>query len=248
MTTPAQRQSTTRFGPKAQTYAVYRPAYPEVAIDAALRGLGDPLQLTVADIGAGTGIASRLFAERVAAVIAIEPNDAMRSKATPDPKIEWRAATAEATGLPDDAVDVIAACQAFHWFATAEVMHEFRRIARRRAALLQYERDERDRFTKTYGDVVRSYASDDTEALRARALATFERFPGATCERTEWPLGQHLDREGLLGRAFSSSYLPSSGPQADALRNDLNAVFDRYAVDGHVELVMVTYVITADWT
>ncbi len=33
-------------------------------IDAALGGLGDPRRLTVADVGAGTGISARLFAER----------------------------------------------------------------------------------------------------------------------------------------------------------------------------------------
>jgi hypothetical protein len=144
-------------------------------------------------------------------------------------------------------VDAVAACQDFHWFATPAAMREFRRIARRRAVLLQYERNESDGFTKAYGDVVRAFATDDTEALRERALATFEHFPGAIVTRAAAYSRQRLDRDALLGRASSSSYLPSSGETADALRAQLLALFERHQAGGHVELAMVTHVLVADW-
>src|SRR5580700_5131592 len=73
--------STTRFGSRASAYAAFRPSYPPEAIDAVLEGLGDPRAVTIADVGAGTGISSRLFAERGAALIAIEPNARMRATA-----------------------------------------------------------------------------------------------------------------------------------------------------------------------
>jgi SAM-dependent methyltransferase len=238
--------SVSRFGNRAQSYAAFRPGYPPGAIDAVLAGLGDPSELTIADVGAGTGISSRLFAGRGARVIAIEPNLRMRSQADPDPNIEWREGTAQQTGLPDASVDLIVACQAFHWFSTIEVMSEFARVARRRAAMLQYERDERDAFTKAYGEVVRVYATDDTEAMRQRALAAFVRFPAARISRAEALSLQEMDREALLGRAASSSYLPASGAPAEALRRDLNDLFDRYASEGRVALHMVTYALTAD--
>ncbi|MGC2361180.1 MAG: class I SAM-dependent methyltransferase, partial [Candidatus Cybelea sp.] len=135
--------STTRFGNRAPSYAAFRPGYPPEAIHAVLAGLGDPSMLTIADVGAGTGISSRLFARRGAKVIAIEPNLRMRSQAEPDPNVEWREGTAQHTGLSDASVDLVVVAQAFHWFATIEVMREFARVARRRVALLQYERDER---------------------------------------------------------------------------------------------------------
>ena len=129
--------SINRFDSRAQAYAEFRPSYPPEAIDSALDGLGDPLALTIADVGAGTGISARLFARRVAAVIAIEPNVRMRAAAEPHPRVQWREGTAEKTGLEDRSVDAVVACQAFHWFATLPAMLEFRRVARRRAALLQ---------------------------------------------------------------------------------------------------------------
>ncbi|HVR47451.1 MAG TPA: class I SAM-dependent methyltransferase [Candidatus Binatia bacterium] len=239
--------STQRFGSRASAYAAFRPNYPPAAIDAALAGLGDPRALTIADVGAGTGISARLFAERGATVIAIEPDARMRAKAEPHPGVEWRDGTAERTHLTDASVDAVVACQAFHWFATPAAMSEFRRVARKRAVLLQYERDETDAFTAAYGDLVRAHAIDDTEARRARALATFTEFPRAIVTRAQAYSAQRLDRDALLGRAASSSYLPGSGDAADALRRDLLVLFEPYESDGHVELVIVTHVLVAEW-
>jgi SAM-dependent methyltransferase len=242
MTDPTQR-----FGDRADAYAAHRPGYPPEAIDAVLAGLGDPRALTIADLGAGTGISSRLLAERGAKVIAVEPNAKMRGAAGLDAGIEWRDGTGEATGLPNAAVDIAAAFQAFHWFATPAGLAEMRRIAKRRAALVQYERDARDPFTSAYGDIVEKYALDDTEERRAAAMRTFVAFPAARIARAEVPSTQRVNREGLLGRAASSSYLPQSGTAHKAMVADLLALFVLCAVDGFVAFAMTTFVITADF-
>lgn len=239
--------STARFGSRAKDYAAFRPGYPPEAIDIAIAGLGDPTKLTIADVGAGTGISSRLFAARGANVIAIEPNERMRAQAEAHPNVRWVDGSGVQTHLGDASVDMIVAAQAFHWFATSEAMLEFARVARRRAAMLQYERDESDSFTKAYGDAVRAYATDDTEALRQRALTVFASFPRARVARGAAYSAQTLDRQSLLGRAASSSYLSQSGPQGEALRSDLNALFDSYEDGGEVVLRLVTHVLTADF-
>ena len=239
--------STERFGDRAQAYAAHRPSYPDEAIDTVLEGLGDPSALEIADIGAGTGISSRLFADRGAHVIAVEPNADMRLAAADHPRVDWQAGTADRTGLADQSVDIVVACQAFHWFATPFAMSEMRRIARRRAAMLQYERDEREPFTKAYGDIVRAYARDDTETMRMHALATFTHFPKSSVTRSAFTAVQALDLDGLLGRAASASYLPNVGPESVSLRRDLTSIFERFESDGRVELAMVTFVLVADW-
>ena len=100
---------TTRFGARAQAYAAFRPSYPAGAIDAALDGLGDPKTLTIADVGAGTGISARFFAERGVTVIAIEPNARMREAAEQHSRVSWRDGTAEQTNLPSGSVDAVVA-------------------------------------------------------------------------------------------------------------------------------------------
>ena len=62
---------------------------------------------------------------------------------------------------------------------------------RLRAALLQYERDERNAFTKAYGDCVRAHANDDTEQMRMRALAVFSNFPEARVMRYAYPASRN---------------------------------------------------------
>ncbi len=238
---------TERFGSRAPAYASHRPSYPAEAIELVLAGLGDARGLVVADVGAGTGISSRLFAGRGAAVIAIEPNAGMRAAAREHPGVRWRDGTAEQTGLADRSVDVAVACQAFHWFATPVTMREFARIARHRAAVLQYERDERDPFTDAYGKIVRAYARDDTEARRLAALAEFERFPNARVRRAEFPSAQTLTLDGVLGRAASSSYLPDAGPERDAMQRDLRATFGRFERGGTIDWAMVTHVMIAEF-
>lgn len=240
--------ATTRFADRAVHYAAHRPGYPPEAIDAVFAGLGDPHRLVVADLGAGTGISSQLLAERGARVIAIEPNAAMRAQATTHPRIEWRDRTAEGTGLAERSVDLAVAFQAFHWFANAAAMAEMRHIARRRAAMVQYERDERDEFTRAYGQIVRRYATDDTEARRLHALEVFVTFPGGRVTRANAKLTQDLDQSGLIGRAASASYLPQHGTVAGELRAELSELFGRFAHDGKVTIVSRVIVLCADWT
>ncbi len=241
-----ERNATTRFSDRAGPYSRHRPGYPREALDTLFEGLGDPAQLHVADVGAGTGISTRLLADRVARVIAIEPNAQMRERATPLENVEWRDGTAEHTDLPDRCVDIAAAFQAFHWFDARAAFNEFTRIARRRIAVLQYERDESQAFSASYGAIVRRYAIDDTEALRMRTLDRFASLAGSALQRGEVPFVQSLSAEGVLGRAASSSYLPQNGPQAEAMGAEIRAIFDRFQHEGQVEMAMVVYILSVD--
>lgn len=102
-----------RFSERAADYANYRPGYPTAAIDSILEGLDKPSQLVAADIGAGTGISSRLLAERGMRVLAIEPNAEMIQAALLHPLVEFQDGTAENTNLPSTSVDLVVCFQSF---------------------------------------------------------------------------------------------------------------------------------------
>lgn len=232
----------TRFSGCAEAYAAHRPAYPATAIDRVLEGLGP--RPTIADLGAGTGISSRLMAERGAQVLGVEPNRAMRERAGEGAGVTFVDGSAEGTTLREASVDGATAFQAFHWFANERAIAEIRRIVRPGgiAALVLNERDERDSFTAAYGALVRRYAADDTEQRRVESMTFFERLPGVK-ERSEHGNEQWVDKGGLIGRTRSASYLPHEGPTAEALEREVGAVFDRFAADGRARLALSTWVV-----
>jgi SAM-dependent methyltransferase len=240
---------TERFSSRAGDYVAGRPSYPAAAIDALFDGLGDAGDVLAADLGAGTGISSRLLAERGAQVLAIEPNAAMRQAAEPHPRVEWIAGTAEWTGLDEASIDLVTAFQAFHWFDHVKALREMVRILRPagRAALIYNERDESDPFTAAYGDLVRAYQTDDTERRRADGLDVFAAFQGwHVCGRVEVRNEHALDLDGALARARSTSYLPKTGPKAEELHAAIRALVAQHARDGSVVMLMRTIVVTGD--
>jgi len=239
---------TGRFTGHASAYAAARPSYPVESVDILIAGLGDAASLAVADLGAGTGISSRLIAERGPLVYAIEPNAAMREAAAHDPRVLWVDGTAEATALPDASVDVVAAFQAWHWVEHPVAVAEARRILRPRGrmAAIYNERDERDPFTAGYGAIVRTYALDATEERRANALAAFATIDPARTQRFEYGNVHQLDRSGVHKRAESSSYLPQTGEAAQAMHAELDELYTAFERDGTVNMHLLTLVARVD--
>lgn len=64
------------FGAIAEAYERFRPGYPEELLDLVMAYAGRPVR-TALEIGAGTGKATRLFAEHGITVMATEPDSAM---------------------------------------------------------------------------------------------------------------------------------------------------------------------------
>jgi SAM-dependent methyltransferase len=244
---------TGRFSDRADNYAKYRPSYPPQAISCILGALAPtkPQALTIADIGAGTGIFSRLLADRGPRVLAIEPNEAMRLAAAPNPSVEFREGSAEHTGLKDTSVDLITCAQAFHWFKHAAALPEFRRILKPtgKVSILWNDRDHSDPMTAEYGRLI-LIASDNHPAAEdrgtcAEALEASPLFTNIKIHHFRYE--QALDQQGLIGRALSASYCPKSGPKLDELIDGLTDLHARFAdLKGIVRMVYSTRVYIAD--
>ena len=68
------------------------------------------------------------MANHFQSVIAIDPSADQLSRATPNPRIEYRVAPAESSGLPDGSIDLVTAAQSLHWFDPAAFFGEARRV------------------------------------------------------------------------------------------------------------------------
>jgi SAM-dependent methyltransferase len=239
----------------ADLYARCRPSYPAAALDFLMARCGLHGGSLLVDVGCGTGIAARLFAERGVPVLGIEPNDEMRTRAEAEigpsglPVPRYRKGRAEATELPDSIADAVLAAQAFHWFQPEVTLREFARILKPGGwvALLWNERDESDPFTAAYGAVLRTAPeAQAVEVPRGRAgqaLLVSPLFEQRDCVRFRHE--QPLDEEGVLGRAFSASYAPRESPQAEQFAAALRQGFHRFQRDGKVALQYETSVYIA---
>lgn len=132
--------STKRFTDRVANYVKYRPGYPQEAVNYLEKACDLKPGSVIADIGAGTGIFTKLLLEKGHKVYAIEPNDAMREEADrqlgPFPGYHSMPGTADKTGLSARSIDLITCAQAFHWFNTAEAKAEFQRILKLALKLL----------------------------------------------------------------------------------------------------------------
>ena len=119
----------------AGDYAKFRPGYAPQVASAILSYVGRAAaSVDAADIGAGTGIWTRMLAARgLNSIVAVEPNDDMRGQGIETSRgthIAWRKGSAEATGLPDGSADLVSMASSLHWADFDKACDEFHRILR----------------------------------------------------------------------------------------------------------------------
>ncbi len=120
------------FGEVAKEYNRLRSAPSTEALD----WLVPDATHDVLEIGAGTGVLTRLLAERVSHVTAVEPDERMRAVlATADPTVEVLAGRAEEIPAEASSVDVVIAQSAWHWVDESRAIPEVARVLRPRGRL-----------------------------------------------------------------------------------------------------------------
>lgn len=235
-----------RFTDRAADYVAYRPTYPAGAIDAILDGLASDGPPTAADIGAGTGIVSRLLGDRGVRVLAVEPGAEMRGAAAPHPNVTWFDGRAEATGLPAQAADLVVCAQSFHWFRADAALAEFARLLRPsgRLAIMWNRRSRVDPLTAGFRQAILDVGGEI-------AVEQMDFDPGVIAgggdflpaRRVAFPNLQRLDLAGLIGRARSASYVPKTGAAGERLLELLRGLHARHAdADGYVTVMYETEV------
>lgn len=238
--------ATERFSDRVADYVRYRPDYPHALLDWLRDELGVTNDWRVADVGAGTGISSKLFLDAGYCVTAVEPNAAMRAAMT-----EWLgsvpgfravAGRSDATGLPDHGIDLATVAQAFHWFDPENTRREFRRILRSRGLVAIWWNSRRltgTPFLEGYEALLQRHGIDYAAVAERHADdAQMRAWFGAGLRGTaRFEHRQRLDFDGLRGRLLSSSYTPRPGHPGHApMMHALRELFAATAVDGVVAM------------
>lgn len=110
MMTHGDRRHADSFGEDAEQYDRARPSYPASLVD----DLVTATSRRVLDVGCGTGIAARLFADRGCEVLGVE-SDARMAAVARRHGIDVTVAMFEAWDPPPEPFDLLISAQAWHW-------------------------------------------------------------------------------------------------------------------------------------
>jgi len=120
-----------RFTGFADQYDKYRPA-PPTTLAEVLTGLACvPRPRLVVDLGSGTGLSTRYWADKAEQVIGVEPTLDMRNQAEAQPgaaNVTYREGFSHQTGLPESCAQIVTCSQALHWMEPQSTFEEARRI------------------------------------------------------------------------------------------------------------------------
>lgn len=245
MTTP-----TLRFSNRVANYVKYRPGYPDEVLEYLENNANLDANSVIADVGSGTGIFTKLLLDKGYTVNAVEPNDAMRENSVEQlgSYKNFRAVngSAEDTTLESHSIDLVVCAQAFHWFDQHLTQAEFKRILKPKGqvALIWNNRQiEYNAFAVAYELLLQQQGSDYNE-VNHRNITDVDFtnfFKHGKYQVEKYSNIQVFDEDGLLGRAFSSSYIPPKDTEAgQAFLADLQQLFQQYQVDGTVDFVYQT--------
>jgi SAM-dependent methyltransferase len=228
---------TERFSDRVSNYVRYRPSYPQELVDTLMTECHLGSQSTIADVGSGTGIFSRLLLDKDCYVSGVEPNRNMREAAESQfagyNKFSSIDGQSEHTGLDDSSIDLITAAQSFHWFETGDTRQEFLRILKPGGyvALVWNQRKIEQPFQIEYDRMLRQYASDygAVNHMNISPEDILDFFSPNKVAKFEFDNSQIFDLSSFLGRMQSSSYVPKTGT-AEHLRliQAAEDLFNRY--------------------
>jgi ubiquinone/menaquinone biosynthesis C-methylase UbiE len=175
------------FSKLAAQYAQFRPHYPAALFD--LLAQIAPARRCAWDCACGTGQATVDLAARFESVIGTDASAQQIANATSNPRVTYRVAPAERSGIASDSVDLVAVAQALHWFDQVAFYAEVQRVLRADGVLAVW----------SYGVIHVDEAALDSllQHFYAHTVGPF------------WPAERRLVEEGYRSIPFPFARLPT---------------------------------------
>jgi SAM-dependent methyltransferase len=240
-----------KFTYKVADYVKYRPSYPKKLIDYLLTEVGLSENSIVADVGAGTGILTKLLANKVGRIFAVEPNFNMRTACIQHcigfNNVVAIDGSAEETNLPDNSADFITVAQAFHWFDRQKTKAEFQRILKinGKVILIWNSRVPESELIKENDELCRVLCPDfngfsGESDVSSEVYSDF--FKDGYCEYRVFDNDRALNLESYIGGSLSASYAPSvNDDNYKPFEDGLKRLFEKYSNDGRLLLPNKTH-------
>jgi SAM-dependent methyltransferase len=176
------------------------------------------------DVGAGTGLFTRALAGRAKRLVAVEPDDRMRTVlAARSPGVEVLAGSGEAIPLPDASADGVLVSSAWHWMNAERAAGEVARVLRDggRFGVIWTSRDRDSHWLRAADDWFGEALRDDpdraaTAAERSRRRETT--LPSGrlftNIETQTFPFARSMSPDDLVEFLATYSRVIVASPQA----------------------------------
>jgi ubiquinone/menaquinone biosynthesis C-methylase UbiE len=195
----------------AEHYDAHRPSYPPEAVDFIRQAGRVGENSTVVDLGAGSGLITRLLSP-AGRLIAVEPLPEMRRVLRAQvPQAEVLAGSAEAIPLPSATADTLVVAQAFHWFANRRALCEITRVLKTegRLVLVWNVKDPRDPLMRSIDDILAPHrlGSPGHDSTPWREVLEAEDSPFVMALHQTFSFEEQMAVGRLKARALSASYI-----------------------------------------
>ena len=241
LSTATRRRLAEAFQASGQRYDAIRPSYPAGVVPF----LVPTGARTAVDVGAGTGLFTRLLVDHGLEVTAVDPSASMlQVLAQSLPQVHLVEGTGERTGLPDGCAEVVTVAQAWHWIDPQAGAAEAARLLRPDGGVLGIVANQLDTGIPWVHRLTRiMHAGDVHPPQRPPRLGDGFGAP----EGHWWSWTQPITPAGLHELMASRSYHLRA---SDAVRERMRANLDWYLHEhlGHApEAVIDLPYITSAW-
>ena len=239
-----------------------RPPYPRESVEAINRRLSPRLSGVVIEVGAGTGIFTRLLARELrppGPILAIEPSSDMRQTAersTPDgAKVSYIDGMAEQLPIEDGAARLVVGAAAAQRFDRPRFYAETRRVLQPGGVLALVQNsldDSRSAFVAEYFSMLEKHAPTYRRGQRTARDGSYQHIDYVTelrevaqlaeSEALRWPIDARVDRQNLIQLVRTSTILQPAIERLgiDTVLAEALSLFERHADPQGV--VIMTYV------
>ncbi|CEI86247.1 hypothetical protein RMCBS344292_00690 [Rhizopus microsporus] len=227
------------FQNQASAYVKARPSYPSAALDVICSLFSNPLSSKkILDLGAGTGIMTKLLVERGFDVTAVEPVDGMREKLSQElPEVTALEGNSYSIPVKSESQDAVVLAQCFHWFDNIKSLQEIHRVLKPGGYLFliwNMESRERCEWLAKLRDLYEQYEKSAPQYRHGRWKNVFETDEAKSLYRLPLEHQQFANdtpvvRSTPWTRILSKSYIAvlDKGEQ-ECLRQKVEKVLDDY--------------------
>jgi SAM-dependent methyltransferase len=231
------------FSNVAPQYAEFRPRYPVELYDFIVGH--SPGRRRAWDCGTGSGQAALALAEYFSEVIATDASEEQIRYAALHPRVSYRVAPAEHSGLKEDSVDLVTVAQALHWFDIPAFFAEARRVLRGHGLIAVWAYDHLetsdgpldDRLRILHATVLGPYWPPERRLVEEGYR--YVDFPFAELTAPRFRIERELSLDELIGylRTWSAARRYLVATQTDVVESAAEELRSLWGVEGKTRRV-----------